>query len=76
MEDASPLGDILSELKELNANERTQISMMHILKTGIIYGVGFVIGSSILAAFLINVGILLFGDYPMIHDVINFVRLR
>jgi hypothetical protein len=41
--------EIIKELKILNSSIHKQNSKMHIINTGVIYGVGFFIGSAIIA---------------------------
>lgn len=58
---------IIENLEELNDQVGRQNSTMHMLWMGIVYGVGFVLGSAILATILIG----FFGPYiaqiPWIH---------
>lgn len=42
-------GVMIDELKALNASVRRQNAVWHIFMTGVIYGLGFFIGSAILA---------------------------
>ena len=46
---------IIEELEALNTKMERQNSVRHILVTGIIYGVGFFIGSAILATIALGV---------------------
>lgn len=61
-------------LRELNASVRHQMSVWYTFRTGVIYGVGFVVGSSILAAVLINASVILFGHTAWMQAVIHLVR--
>jgi hypothetical protein len=47
--------ELLNELKQLNRTLAAQRSVGHILYTGIIYGVGFFIGSAIIATIALGV---------------------
>lgn len=72
MEDSRSTRDLLIELTDY---ARTQMSTLYIFKTGIIYGVGFVIGSSIVAATLINLSLLFFGHYRFVQMLVELVRM-
>lgn len=74
MQDDSPQPTISELIRELIAINQRQMSMLYTLRNGVIYGVGFVIGSSILAAILINASILLFGDFPFFRTIMELVR--
>ena len=62
---------IVEHLERLNKNVERQISVFHIFMTGIIYGVGFVIGSSILAAFAVGIVTEIFGPVSFISSMIE-----
>ncbi len=47
--------EIIRELKILNSSIHKQNSKMHIISTGVIYGVGFFIGSAIIATIALGV---------------------
>lgn len=59
---------ILSELQEVNRELRRQNSLWHILSVGVIYGIGFFIGSAILATILFGIIGPLFADLPWVQD--------
>ncbi len=61
-------------LRELNASVKRQMGVWYTLRNGIIYGVGFVIGSSIIAAILINGSLLLFGHTGWMQAIIRLVN--
>lgn len=71
-----PTQDPNALLAELVAHARTQNSTLHTFKTGIIYGIGFVVGSSIIAAILINASLLIFGKYPLVRAVVELVQMQ
>ncbi len=64
--------EIIVHLAELNAAVKKQNSVTHIFLTGIIYGVGFVVGSTILATIAIGVFLPFFSDIPWVRD--TFMR--
>lgn len=41
---------IIDQLEQLNANVQRQLSLRHILFTGLVYGLSFAIGSTVLFA--------------------------
>src|SRR3569832_69756 len=47
--------EILSELRTINARLEWQNSLLHMLWSGLVYGIGFVIGSAILATIIIGI---------------------
>ena len=63
---------IIQELETLNAKVARQNSVGFIFMTGIIYGVGFVVGSAILATLTLGFLLPLFSDIPWIRD--TFMR--
>lgn len=63
-------------LKELNRAVKAQMSVWYILKTGVIYGVGFVIGSTIVATIAINASLLIFGDFPAFRAIVELAKLH
>ncbi len=64
--------EIISQLKSLNTELHKQNTIKYIFTRGIIYGVGFFIGSAILATIALGVFGPIIGQIPWIHD--NFVR--
>ncbi len=63
---------IIEQLEVLNIKIDLQNSIRHILKTGIIYGIGFFIGSAILATIALGVLGPLFGKIEWIRN--NFEK--
>jgi hypothetical protein len=53
---------IAERLASLNANLVRQMSLWHAFRTGIMYGFGFVVGSTLLSAFLATVALTFFSD--------------
>ncbi len=63
---------IIEQLESLNTKMARQNSIKHIFLTGLIYGVGFVIGSTIIATIAIGVLSPWIGEIDWIRD--NFER--
>jgi len=64
--------EIIEQLKSLNCALEKQNSVKTIFTHGIIYGVGFFVGSAIIATIALGVFGPIIGQIPWIHD--NFVR--
>ena len=64
--------EVVRQLEELNLKVAEQNTIKRIFFTGIIYGVGFFIGSAILATIAFGVLSQLFGKIEWVHD--NFER--
>ena len=64
--------EILAELKTLNAQIANQSAFRHNFSIGILYGIGFVIGSTIFATLGLGLIIPYATNVPWLHD--NFVR--
>ena len=60
--------EIIHQLKALNAATAKQNSYVHIFVVGICYGIGFVVGSAILATIALGVLGPLFAQIPWVHD--------
>jgi hypothetical protein len=60
--------EIIRELKEINAKLEKQNSFSRLFLTGIIYGVGFFIGSAIIATIAFGIIAPLFAKIPWIRD--------
>ncbi len=58
---------IIEQLEILNIKIDRQNSIRHILKTGIIYGIGFFIGSAILATIALGVFGPIFGKIEWVR---------
>jgi hypothetical protein len=63
---------IIDQLEMLNTKMAQQNSIKHIFLTGVIYGVGFFIGSVILATIAFGITSPFFGKIDWIRD--NFER--
>ncbi len=68
MHDIDKQGDILEQLKLLNIKLAKQNSLGFIFRTGIVYGVGFFIGSAILATIALGVFAPWFGQIDWIAE--------
>ncbi|MBI2048514.1 MAG: hypothetical protein HYT30_01135 [Parcubacteria group bacterium] len=53
---------IIENLERLNARVAAQMSARYVFRNGIIYGFGFMIGSTILTALLVSFIFQFFGD--------------
>ena len=62
---------IIENLEELNRQIRTQNSIKQTFYKGIIYGIGFVIGSTLLAAAALSLFAQFFEDTPIFGDLIE-----
>ncbi len=62
---------IIHNLEVLNHKVERQMSWWFIFTSGMISGVGFVIGSSILAAIILGILSQLFGDWPLLSTVFS-----
>lgn len=58
-------------LAEISALLQKQLSFRYTIQAGIIYGIGFVIGSSILATILINLSFVFFGDTTLFQMIVD-----
>jgi hypothetical protein len=64
-------GKIVENLEELNESLVSQNSAKSFLVKGMLYGVGFVVGSTILAAILFSALNIVLGDVPIIGKFIT-----
>lgn len=64
--------EIITQLVALNTSIKEQNSRMHILGTGVIYGIGFFIGSAILATIALGIFGPMVGKISWVND--NFTR--
>jgi hypothetical protein len=60
---------ILVELAKLNHNVERQLSVGRMFFVGIIYGIGFFVGSAIIATLALGILTPIFGKIPFIHDI-------
>jgi hypothetical protein len=65
---------LIENLEELNKKIELQNSLPRTLVIGIIHGVGFIVGTSILAALFIGTFVKFAGNMPIIEDLIEFIR--
>lgn len=64
--------EIIHKLEILNAQVRQQMSIWFVFRNGLIYGVGFIIGSTILTAIIVTF-ILQFFRHTIMGDVILWI---
>ncbi len=67
MVDADQHAKIVSELEMLNAQMRKQNSVRRVFVLGIVYGIGFVVGSVIIATIGLGVTVPMLEDIPWIR---------
>ena len=60
--------EIIAQLEVLNKAVARQNSVRHIFMTGIIYGIGFVVGSVILATIVLGILVPFVQDIPWLAD--------
>ena len=60
---------IVTRIEELNANVEKQMSVWYVFRNGIIYGIGFIIGSTVLTTLVISF-VLTFFSHTVVADVI------
>jgi len=63
---------IIAHLERLNSNVERQMSLAYGLRNGVIYGLGFVIGSTLLTAVIVTFGLTFFGN-TLFGDVIAWI---
>jgi hypothetical protein len=63
--------DIITNLEKLNKTIEKQSSITYTVRNGLIYGAGFVIGSTILATIIISLLIKVFGDIPLVMSIFS-----
>ena len=66
---------IISHLKILIDQTKRQMSVWHVFRNGVIYGMGFIIGSTVLTAIIVSIGLQFLGD-TILGDVINWIAQR
>ena len=66
---------INQNLEVLNEQVERQTSVWYVLRNGIIYGIGFIVGSTILTAVVVSIVLRFFGD-TMFADVIFWIAGR
>ena len=60
--------ELMRELRSLNAEIRDQRSLSRMFVMGVIYGIGFFVGSAIIATLLLGLLGPVFGAIPWIRD--------
>lgn len=66
---------IIHNLEILNGKVERQMSWGFIFTSGLISGVGFVVGSSILAAIVLGILSQVFGDVPLIGTYLQTLHI-
>lgn len=59
---------IIAQLERLNAEFVSQNSFSQVFTRGVIYGVGWVIGSAIIATIILGIVGPFVGEIPWVHD--------
>lgn len=72
MEPDNQRDKMIEQLQALNAKLAKQLSVKQILLTGIIYGVGFFVGSAIIATIALGILGPIVGKIPWVQE--NFIR--
>ena len=63
---------IIAHLERLNSNVERQMSLTYGLRNGVVYGFGFVIGSTLLTAAIVTFGLTFFSN-TLFGDVIAWI---
>lgn len=63
---------IIQHLEVLNAQVKDQMSLWYTFRNGLIYGVGFIIGSTLLTALVVSIVLQFFAD-TLLGDVIMWI---
>lgn len=66
---------MLHSVEELNVRIARQMSLWHVFRNGIIYGSGFIIGSTILTAAVVTIIITFFND-TIFGAVVSWIAER
>jgi hypothetical protein len=74
MENNPTQADLVSEIKTLNDTLKKQHTIGHLLRDGMLRGIGFVIGTTILAGAIISALVFLFEDVPLVGPVVEQVE--
>ncbi len=64
--------EVIQHLERLNANVSKQMSLGYVFRNGVMYGFGFVVGSTILTATLVTL-IVTFAADTIFGDVIQWI---
>ncbi len=64
--------EVVSNLEVLNRRIKQQMSVWHVLRNGVIYGMGFIIGSTVVTAVVASI-MLQFFDNTVLGDAINWI---
>ncbi len=66
---------IIHNLEKLNIQVERQASVWHVFRNGIIYGVGFIVGSTVVTAIVVSI-VLRFFENTILADVIAWIAAR
>lgn len=66
---------IIEKLELLNENVERQMSVWYTLRNSVIYGIGFIVGSTIFTALLVSFGLTFFGG-TIFGDVIAWIAAQ
>ena len=64
--------EIIRGLEVLSQQMQKQMTVWYAFRNGVIYGIGFVVGSTVLTALLVTFGFTFFGD-TIFGDVIAWI---
>ncbi len=67
--------EILQNLEALNARVERQMSLWHVFRNGVMYGSGFIIGSTVLTATIVTIIITFFND-TIFGAVVSWIAER
>lgn len=62
---------LLAELQTLNGNISRQLSVRRIFFTGIVYGIGFFLGSAVLAVIALGIFGPMIGSIPWVEETFH-----
>ena len=76
MENNNTQQELISELKTFNETLKKQQSSRRLLRNGMLNGVGFVIGTTILAGIGISILVFFLGDLPIVGSLVEQVKIN
>lgn len=66
---------IIERLEQLNSNVERQMSVWYTFRNATIYGIGFIVGSTLFTAAVVSLGLTFFGN-TLFGDVIAWIAAR
>jgi len=66
---------IIHNLEKLNEKIEKQVSIWYVLRNGVIHGIGFIVGSTVVTAIVVSIALRFFED-TMLADVISWIAAR